>query len=87
MGENFDWKEIPPLKLSHEHTYQFQTKSVQAFRSSIFAAEAPAWPLPLPTIRQKSNQTSKLTALLGPYSTFSLFWSTKDHFVYRFLVL
>ena len=42
MGENFDWKEIPPLKLSHEHTYQFQTKSVQAFRSSISAAEAPA---------------------------------------------
>ena len=42
MGENFDPKEIPPLKLSFEHAYEFGTKSVQAFRSSISAAEAPA---------------------------------------------
>ena len=42
MGENLEWKETLPLKLSHEHTYQFHTKSVQAFRSSISAAEAPA---------------------------------------------
>ncbi len=65
MGENFERKETPPLKLSHEHTYQFRTKSVQAFRSSISAAEAPAWPLPLPTIRQKSNQNTTLHSSLG----------------------
>ena len=39
MGENFDWKKTLPLKLSSEHTYKFQTKSVQAFRSSLLGAE------------------------------------------------
>ena len=57
MGENFDWKEIPPLKLSHEHTYQFQTKSVQAFRSSISAAEAPAG---APIANDQTKKTPKL---------------------------
>ena len=42
MGENFDPKEILPLKLSSEHIYEFGTKSVQAFRSSLSAAEPPA---------------------------------------------
>lgn len=59
MGENFDWKETLPLKLSAEHTYEFRTKSVQAFRSRISAAE----PLPLPTTRKKSNQKSIFTDL------------------------
>ena len=34
MGENLEPKEILPLKLSSEHTYEFGSKSVQAFRSS-----------------------------------------------------
>ena len=65
MGENFDWKETLPLKLSAEHTYQFQTKSVQAFRSSISAAEAPAGLSHCQRPRQKSNQTSRLHSSLG----------------------
>ena len=39
MGENLEPKEILPLKLSSEHTYEFGSKSVQAFRSSKSEAE------------------------------------------------
>ena len=65
MGENFDWKEIPPLKLSHEHTYQFHSKSVQAFRSSISAAEAPAGLSHCQRPDKKKHRNSTLHSSLG----------------------